>query len=91
MLLFVPKWNLVLLFQLFSYICALPTAFNHHTRTEAAAVDILPKPVARRYYDNTTASITASMLLPAALYWHVTALVNGQEMALMVDTGSLDL
>ncbi|KAL9594608.1 MAG: hypothetical protein Q9219_006938 [cf. Caloplaca sp. 3 TL-2023] len=37
-----------------------------------------------------TASIGASMLAPSLLYWHVTALVNGKEMAVMVDTGSSD-
>lgn len=84
------NWIIFYFLQLFSCISALFFTPNHENKKKMA-VDNLPRPVLRRQYGNATASVVASMLSPAALYWHVTVLVNGQEMAVMVDTGSSDL
>ncbi|KAL8661201.1 MAG: hypothetical protein Q9202_005803 [Teloschistes flavicans] len=52
--------------------------------------DFLLQRAIKRQNGNATGSVGASMLAPTAYYWYVTALVNGQPVALMIDTGSSD-
>ena len=78
------------LLLLISYVSALPT-WPHSGDNDGPAKNLPPRPVQKRQYGNASASIAASMLSPSTLYWHVSALVNGRAMAVMVDTGSSDL
>ncbi|KAL9606637.1 MAG: hypothetical protein Q9179_000223 [Wetmoreana sp. 5 TL-2023] len=86
---FIGGWSIFLFLQLLFQISALPTTPNHRDYKEANA-NLLPQRAFRRQYGNVTGSVAATMLSPALLYWHVTALVNGQPVAVMIDTGSSD-
>ncbi|KAL8831382.1 MAG: hypothetical protein Q9170_005317 [Blastenia crenularia] len=80
---------LLLLFQLLHLNSAIPTLSPFHEEQEVA-IDDFHFPVQKRQYGNATGSVASSMLSPTALYWHVTALVNGQPLAVMIDTGTSD-
>jgi predicted aspartyl protease len=78
------RWSIVSCLQLASYSAALPTIIGDLISQEPARSVILPRAGAQ-------AATVPTTKLTGGLYWWVTANVNGQDVKVMVDTGSSDL
>lgn len=78
------RWSIVLCLQLASYNAALPTMNGDPIPQEPASSIALPRAGAQ----SATVPVTK---ITGGLYWWVTATVNGQDVKVMVDTGSSDL
>lgn len=78
------RWGIVSCLQLASYGSTLPTILGNQISQEPATGLVLPRAGAQ------SATVPATKLT-SGLYWWVNANVNGQDVKVMVDTGSSDL
>lgn len=78
------RWSIVSYLQLTPYSAALPATFGDPNPHNPGTSVVLPRAVAR------IATVPATKLT-GGLYWLVDAKVNGQDVKVMVDTGSSDL
>jgi len=78
------RWSIVSCLQLFSCSAALPTMGGDPISQESARSVMIQRAGAQ-------AATVPTTKLTGGLYWWVIANVNGQDVKVMVDTGSSDL
>ena len=78
------KWSILLFLYLVPCILTLPTTTDLRLPGKAVGGIVLPRAGIQK------ATVPTSKLT-GGLFWTVTANVNGQDVVIMVDTGSSDL